>query len=826
MKMRPLTIILFLLLFSVTGIAQVSDKQAVDGNAGKEEKQATVLFKGQVISSEDNFPVPYASLKVSVPPNTQNTLKALVTDADGKFEVKLPPIKGMYIFAISSVGYKPIMKGSPLKGGEQVVDLGEIKLEVDAIQLSTVTVKPLVVATSSEITYNLDQDPDRETSTMHQIIDKVPMIERLPNGDIYVGEPGSSFIFVRNGKIDALFNDKEALTEVLKSLPAKAFASVTVKLMPESRYGNARYVVSVQADEVNRLYGVVNPSGISYDFGSGTLGLVTELLSSFDRLRLSAKGNFSNTNSPSTKTTLHQEMPADNYTLTQGGKSGTTGESYGGNLHFSYDLAKQHFITGRISYSNARSRTNKDLSTSILNANEETAYTIRTKEKNLRESISGGINYQYDFANPKRVLNVLYDVSHAPNTPSSDILGEGEGADAFLTPELRGSEKDDQHTVQVHYSDPLVSNFDLETGLTYRYRNLDTRSNYLNQSGGLMPELETGMKSTKHTYSHYINLNYRSKIWSGKLRLVSEYLEDGEGTRIISAGKEPQFISESGFRFMPEAQVSLMFPKQFINRMGLSYRLTKRRPQIHMMTTNIDYSNPNYLSVGNPNLDSEDIHTAMFSFSTKMNLNFGINGSYSGNRILNYWYTDEENRLVKTFSNYGSYKAIGVSGGYSLIFPTKVEKMNVLLIRVSNIYSVMETADHQETKTNSVSASITPMIALSKAISIDFSLNYMKDFSKGSQSYDYNPLLVSAGVKFKLLNERLTTSITLTSVNFREKFEQTVDTEDFFMRQTTRINRIPIMIGLNWRLGDFKVKEVRKARRGAIQEEMSTGGRD
>ena len=60
-----------------------------------------------------------------------------------------------------------------------------------------------------------------------EILDKVPMVERTPDGRLYVDNPNTPFLIVRNGREDALFGNKEMIDQTLKALPAKAFQKVT-----------------------------------------------------------------------------------------------------------------------------------------------------------------------------------------------------------------------------------------------------------------------------------------------------------------------------------------------------------------------------------------------------------------------------------------------------------------------------------------------------------------------------------------------------------------------------------------------------------------------
>ena len=178
---------------------------------------------------------------------------------------------------------------------------------------------------------------------LHEILDKVPMVERTPDGKLYVGEPGSTFLVVRNGKKDVLFDNPDMLDQTLRALPAKAFEKVTVKLMPESRYGNYRYVLNIDADKTNRLFGAINNHQDSYDTNDGKLNVGTAVLASYNRLRMSLGGEFANTNSPRSKQTLEQRFHADGSQLHQEGKTHRNGETFGAGGAFSYDIAPPAF---------------------------------------------------------------------------------------------------------------------------------------------------------------------------------------------------------------------------------------------------------------------------------------------------------------------------------------------------------------------------------------------------------------------------------------------------------------------------------------------------
>ena len=553
--------------------------------AAQNKKPQTCTVIGQIVNQETGEPVPYATIGFAQLPIYVNLLHVTIADEEGRFEYNVP--LGNYVLHISSIGYASQMLFH-MDATKATLEVGKIKLSSKAEELPMVVVEPMVQITSSEITYNLAQDPDREIMNLHEILDKVPMVERTPDGRLYVDNPNTPFLIVRNGREDALFGNKEMIDQTLKALPAKAFQKITLKLMPESRYGDYKYVLSIDADEVNRLYGVVNQNYDTYNANNGELRLTSSIMTSFDRLRISAGGNFRNVNSPETEQTLMQTFHDDGSTLAQDGRTHRNGESFGGSAMASYDLGTRHFVTARIAYSNTRNRNYEDLRVSRATPESTSAYTSWTKNRNTGYNLNGYVNYQYDFDKPNRVLNVVYNFAHNPGKQDNDMRFTGDYDPAIVPPWQKGRSRNEQHTVQAHFSDPLSKAFMLESGLGYIFRNYRTTSQYTDNEGRELPESYYAMESEKHLMNAYLNLRYTSKLVSGSVSLKGEYLNDGHGTRIVQGTDVPEYISQTGFAFTPNAQVSFLLRDKWVDRIGMNYRWTKQRPNIRMMSTQAD----------------------------------------------------------------------------------------------------------------------------------------------------------------------------------------------------------------------------------------------
>ena len=778
----------------------------------KKEKLCTVT--GRVIDAKTGKPLSYVTIGYC--PSFAFSLPSYysVTDEEGRFTYQLPA--GTYGVMVSCVGYQyqleyPVVLEDPKKP----VEVETFSMVEKPVTLDEVLVKPLVDVSSSEIVYNLSQDPDREIMNLHEILDKVPMVERTPDGRLYVDNPDTPFLIVRNGREDALFGNKEMIDQTLKALPAKAFQKVTLKLMPESRYGDYKYVLSIDADEVNRLYGVVNQNYDTYDASDGELRLTSGIMTSFDRLRMNAGADFRNVNSPETEQTLTQAFHDDGSTLVQDGRTHRNRESFGGSAMASYDLGTQHFVTARIAYSNTRNRNYEDLAVNNTTTEGTSAYTSWTRNRNTGYSLNGYVNYQYDFAKPNRVLNVVYNFAHNPGKQDNDLRFTGDYDPAIMPPQQQGRSRNEQHTVQAHYSDPLSKAFMLESGLGYIYRDYRTTSRYTDGEGRELPESYYAMESEKHLMNAYLNLRYTSKLVSGSVSLKGEYLNGGHGTRIAQGTDAPEYISQTGFAFTPNAQVSFLLRDKWVDRIGLNYRWTKQRPNIRMMSTQTDYSNPNYIRTGNPALDDEDMHHLGFDFHIRKGPSLSLYGQYSGNDIAPYYFTDGQGRVVNTYANNGTYRSAGMNMLQMFTF-----KKFSLTAMLNELYSYTRTAG-QRTECLRTNLSLQTSLFVGKGGSLNLAAYYTDFRFSGTSSNIMRPFSLRVFTRWSLFKGHMELEAGCSNLtNFHFKTEQELHTAAFDQHMVSRTKAVPLYIRLNWRIGSFQVKPVRKARRGAVIEDV------
>ncbi|MCM1032062.1 MAG: outer membrane beta-barrel protein, partial [Oscillibacter sp.] len=577
----------------------------------------TFVIQGQVVEKDSREPLPYATVALTQLPDIAKIIKGVVTDDTGHF--KLTALKNAYYLIVRNVGFRNFVK-KLTPDMEDNIDLGVIELQVEPEMLGMVTVKPLVEVSADQITYNLMADPDREKSSLHAILDKVPLIERNIKGDLYVGDEGKKFLVVRNGKVDALFDGN--INDLLKSIPARGFATVTVLLAPPERYGDYDYVVNITTDKSAQLYGAV---GMVQGVGQVNDGLFDSdagIMSSLNKVRLNVSGGLDLKNAPERKNSIVREQKKEGSLLVQEEKINTSGEKWGIGGVLSQDISKEHFINWRIGYGKQYDRDKRCTESQWDEQPKEITNFI--KRESMRP-LYGAIEYQYDIGKTQKVLNVAYQLDLRPK--EKEDFG---GANGLAT-----TERMQEQALQVHYYNPFKKGFRLETGASYIYRN---NSQKVSQGGIVNNSLE----ENKHIVSAYGRLNYSHKRFSAFLALKAEYLNDGDGTVQITGGKEEK-ISLTGLHWMPEASVSWVLSKKNYSRLNLSYSIRHFRPSLKLLSVYEDFSTPNMIIKGNPKLKEEDHHSLNLSLNIAK-WNIFCSWNHSGNKIGAYWYQDEQQR--------------------------------------------------------------------------------------------------------------------------------------------------------------------------------------
>ena len=158
------------------------------------------LVKGQLFGEAENEYLPYATISVSKDESMKNSIKKFATDDKGFFQTKYSV--GEYFLAFQYVGKNTLVKKISVPNQEKEYNIGKVVVEESSTELDEVSVvaqAPLVKVEIDKLTYNLKDDPESATSSVLDMLRKVPLITVDADDNVQL-KGGSNFKIYLNGK--------------------------------------------------------------------------------------------------------------------------------------------------------------------------------------------------------------------------------------------------------------------------------------------------------------------------------------------------------------------------------------------------------------------------------------------------------------------------------------------------------------------------------------------------------------------------------------------------------------------------------------------------
>ena len=179
--------------------------------------QTTLL--GRVIDEDKKTGVGYATVALL---RDTVIVSAVAARNDGTFSLDTKE-QGEMVLEISSVGYTTLKQRVKVAGGQ--VDVGDLAIrEGVALDAVAVTVqKPIVMADAEKLTYSVEDDPEAATSTLEDIIRKVPQLSLDAEGKVLMNGQSDYKVLV-NGHTSSSMSRNFA--DIIKSMPASSIKRI------------------------------------------------------------------------------------------------------------------------------------------------------------------------------------------------------------------------------------------------------------------------------------------------------------------------------------------------------------------------------------------------------------------------------------------------------------------------------------------------------------------------------------------------------------------------------------------------------------------------
>lgn len=654
------------------------------------QNAATTSFsiKGQVVDSLSNETVPYATLSIAMANAPQKPVKLLATDADGKFSsaMKAP---GKYIMTIQSIGKHPVRKAFTLAENNANPNLGKLYMNDDTQLVGEVTVtaqKPLVKVEIDKLTYSLEDDPEAQTSNALEMFRKVPMITVDGEDKIQLKGSGSYKIYM-NGKPSNLLSGENA-SDVLKSMPASSIKNIEVITDPGAKYdaegvGGIINIITTK-NALQGYTGTVRGNASTL----GSLGAGGYISMKAGKFGITANYGYNYRNSPwndsySTRTTDANANTGDPATvLEEHGRAKYKGPFQYGYLEGSYEIDTLNLISvganlfrGNMTNLSELSAEMNGISPNMNMNNPIYRYNRNSSSKGTFGSTDINVDYQHSTSKKDELLTISYRFSDSPNDNESRTQ-LSEVQDYFLAnryPQWNINEASTtEHTAQVDYTTPTRKDQTLEAGV--KYINRQSKSNTLEQRDTLnigdwedISRDNSNFRHTQHIYSGY--LGYVMKF--NKFGVKAGVRAEGTSLSAEFAKAPEQDFSTNYFDVVPNA--TLTYQLGMASQIRLGYNMRIQRPGIWYLNPYINDVNPQDITQGNPNLDSEKSNNVNMNysiFSQKFSINASLSYTFVNNSIERYSYVAEfpesdprsqyNGALWNTYGNVGKKQQVGL----------------------------------------------------------------------------------------------------------------------------------------------------------------------
>ena len=716
-------------------------------------------------------------------------------------------------------------------------------LELQGVEI--VKQKSLVKSDIDKITYDIENDPDSKSSTVIEMLRKIPMVTVDGEDNIQVNGSSSFKVYVNNKPNQMMSNNPK---EVLKSIPATSIKKIEVITNPGPKY---------DAEGVGGILNIITHNqgieGYTATFSGNVsnrgAGGSTYATVKSGKLTLSANLNYSYNDSPrsysggSRKTIGNiSESSSD---IDNDGSSKSTNHSHYGTLEASYEIDTLRLLTASFDVWGGSGKSNSDremIATSPLNHNQLYRYNTVGSSKSSYSSVYGSIDYQRSFSVPERLLTLSYRIATEPDKSDSytnyQDMQAAEGWEDVLqrlkNQHYDNNENTTEHTFQLDYTTPFSKIHTLETGLKYILRNNTSEDDRYEQlalnSGDYTYDTEhsSHYKHRNDIFAAYLGYGLKLKKFTGRLGMRYEHtLQDVE----YKLGRGDDFTKHFN-DLVPSASIGYKLAQTSNLRLGYDMRIY--RPGIWYLNPYIDDTTPTNIRQGNSYLDSEKSNTFSLrysNFTPKFNINLALLYSFTQNSIESVTKLIPDTQIpgLKNPTGkevlYTTYENIGhVQGTYLTTYVNWNATKNTRIYMNSRL-SYTDMNDGGTLKNHGwdlfLYGGAQQMLPKDWQLSLNL-YAYTPRVTLQGRSNGYSNYSLS--IQKSWLKKRL--NLTLSASNFLKKYkslDSSMEDTFFYSDNWSKINVQRFSLSISYRIGELKAS-VRKAERSINNDDVKGGG--
>ncbi|MBC7874516.1 MAG: TonB-dependent receptor [Ferruginibacter sp.] len=781
--------------------------------------QTKATLSGTVTDSIGK-PLPFVTIRVFKQNNLQLVLQTSLSKENGAFQFNKPD-SGTYTLTFTHSGFEEKKQNVLVKrGGDMIIEqVALFKTPATLAEVVVKTQRPLVEQADDRIIFNVEDDPATKSETAIDILRKTPFVTVDGEDNIKVNGK-SNFKVLLNNRETSMF--ARNIKEALRGFPGAVISKIEVITSPSAKY---------DGEGIGGLINIITKKKVvGYN---GTISSFSRTSDKLDNVSLNANAKFGSIgasifyniggNRPVPQQNITTTIPAIPNVFSKRTLEGERRNSGGwnfGNAEMSWEVDTLNTLSV---YTNIDSWTSRTVSAQTITTDFVGDPSVTSFYDLDNKSNNPGINVGSDYIkkfrkNKEREFSLRFygefgkSESHVNSTQDNPVT------DRFLV--NNSNAVNNQYTIQADHSIPIKKAGKFEGGVKAILRRASSDFESLVKynplaSYKLNPSNTDNFKYSQDVISVYSM--YTMKIKKSTFRM---------GARIENTSVDGNFITSN--TIVKNNYLTLLPNVQFTNRLSevttmvVSYNKRLSRPYIWDLNPFVFNNDSLNISFGNPQLGPQTIH----SVSTQLRYGKGstfaginIEGSYSGNKILEYASFDPQTGITKTTSlNIGKEFQSSVN----LNLNTKITPKWSLFMNGSLRY-ITVTNNENKTQSNSGFGSnfnMSTSYRFSPKFAISSFLGLWKDPVTIQTTYPFTTWYNFA-VNYKILKNKL--NISVRTVNYLEKrrsFLTIVKDPNFYNTSVNTQIRRGAVLSLTWSFG--KLTENVSKKKGVSNDDLLT----
>lgn len=677
----------FLVFICLVGIVSAQFPGAGGNRAGGQNMNVG-HFYGKIVDAATNKGIDAASVQLiqnkldSATKTRKDVVDAgMLTDKKGEFSLENLAVLASYKLKITAIGYKAIeqkavfdMNMGAAKPGDFTSminavdkDLGNIKMQLDALQLQEVTIsntKPLLTMSIDRKIFNVEKNLTSVGGTAVDVMKSIPGLNVDIDGNVNV----------RNAA-PQIFVDGRPTTMTLEQIPADAIATVEIITNPSAKFdasGGGAGILNIVMKK-NRKTGYNGSVRTSIDsrgkpsfggdinvrqqkinfFAAGQVGFrksISEVYTERTDFLNNATAHFIQNNAPKGQGVFGFGRTGVDYfidnrnTITLSGNISKGQFKNNDLINIDRDTTFKN-INGNDSINSDYGSRSSFSKSNFRNAGATFSYKHNFSKPN--KEISADVNYNSSKNNNSNEFATQYfTVSNVAKSPPVFQKSEGGGNSELLTS-------------QIDFSNPISTKMKIEAGARIAVRNFYSFNNNYIKNPQTGEYVSIASLNNKYEYKDKVLAAYAT--FAQQLNKFNYQL----GLRVESSKYDGTLITQNK-SFSNKFPFSL-FPSAFA-----TYKLTEKqdlqvnysrkinRPNFFQLIPFIDYTDSLNLSKGNPDLIPEFTNLLEFSYQNQIG---------TGHNLLATLYYKNTDNVISRFQ-YRDKNPSPIGKPDSLLFTT------------------------------------------------------------------------------------------------------------------------------------------------------------